>query len=188
MSNVTRKQLNLRMDVARDVLTRIETCEISPTTGAYYKYHGATLRDYLDAPEKLPLINCRVCALGAFFVALLDKPNRNHDWVSKYREAAQSVKNSWAFTAAASMSGACTGETIYLFLQDVFDLRQLQLIECAFEGAENILESHRTELSWDDEKACNRYWANHDSGREALALICNNIIRHNGVFDPTDQL
>ncbi len=177
---------NVRVAIAKDVLRWIETKRFLVKKGYYvvdqefdeYKDVGPALitkedvDTNADAKEIMQDRNCRVCALGACFLASLDRYNNVgcSDLVANYGNN---------YHKGQSLSQFDTMK----YLKRFFAPEQLDLIEAAFEMNvchRVVLERDNIELlkakKWGDE-----YFNN---PTERLEAIMENIIDNRGTFKP----
>lgn len=163
-----------RMAIALDAIAQIQKGRLFPTRGAYVRVWDTTqvshhpdgswfLSDLI--PSKpiqvrtfLKRLSCSVCALGALFVARVDKKDR-----LTCRDLAADL-------------GRHERNSYCRYLSEVFSKAQLDKIESAFESWNHKMTED--ELS--------RYYATFFTlePRECLLAILRNIVRNRGTFRP----
>ena len=174
---------NVRVAIAKDVLRWIETNKMVVSYGGNYVilqdrnpvsferaaiFSGEELASNVDAKQVLEDKKCIVCALGACFIAAIDRYN-NIGCRDLLKDSRPNSINQ--------------GDTM-AYLRRFFHPEQLDLIEAAFERS----SSHcRTLSSYSDEidKAI-EFGYEYRTGGPTLGLeaIMNNIIKNNGTFKP----
>jgi hypothetical protein len=109
--------------VCKDVLKRIDDGQYIPNTGNYIDLldRNVYLMDDDDVRKKINDIkNCKVCALGACILSTTSFANK-----LKYKN----IKD---------ISFSKESANVYKLLKKLFTLEQLLLIECAFEGWDEV--------------------------------------------------
>lgn len=190
-----------RMALAKDVLNLLGTSQIRPVSGEYffiekhselYVKERARLPD-IFAREHMPVLDqCHVCAQGAMMVALLQKQSGAFEELRRRYPA--HLQHAEVTTATEDMGRradfVAAGYVIRDLLSEVFDLKQLQMIECAYEGSENIASENVTLLSRDEIDACDNIFCSLDRdcfNYNRIEVIFNNILRYDGVFRPEEE-
>lgn len=176
----------VRVLVAKDVLKMLKSKRIKAQRGTYLigdKKFQALLEllsqkeinpywTKLDVTKQLPVPKaCTACALGSCFIAALDRFNE-----LKIGE--------FELYGRYPMRESYTG-----YLEQWFTRRQLNLIECAFEGGGRICEAA---LSPEDAHAAIRFRSNIladdvRGARAVLEAIMENIVNNKGTFKPKQE-
>lgn len=157
-----------RVAIAKDALAQLKTKVIQPTPGTYGNYRDSSgervtqgdLGKSLCVPEPP---TCEVCALGALTVGLALE--------------GQSLQ----------VEGGMLMGSVFSYLREFFDLKDLVLMETAFEGS-LISFSWVPHAERDDdfrakaEAARSWAWKYIDEPRKRLELILRNIIRNKGQY------
>src|SRR5271154_2955962 len=146
-----------RIAIAKDALKWIRAGVLEPSEGVYVRPQHQPTAEQSDLQLRdVVLGHCRVCAKGAIFLA---KAVRYDNVLAK----------DW--------SGGNSQTTDSL--QEHFDLDQLTLIECAFEGwvrtAEDVLGGDA------GQKVKSFFRANPDEKKRLVAIL-KNIIKNQGTF------
>lgn len=157
-----------RVEVAKDVLTRIHLNMIKPRRGVFFDFS-----DYYDKinKESINQYECKVCAKGALFAAFVGRVN-NFNSIDCYLE-----------------NEPYCDEGAHDKLTEIFSWEQLALIELAFEGIHYLdKDSIGNEIFLDSEIERNAkdFFRNYpiEKQNERLIAICENIINNNGTFIP----
>ena len=159
-----------RVLIAKDVIKLIKADKIIIKRGRYFytgltpTYKGKQLKDILPKIKK-----CEVCALGGLFYSYVSKYNNyeiNYDGLRYIDEMDDEMRD---------------------LLKDIFSVKQLRLIECAFEmiDVENACKSEG--YSWKTIQRAKDYREYYDlqfkkDDDQALIHIMKNIISNKGVF------
>lgn len=168
-----------RVLIAKDVITALDSKRFN-ATGMIYVDFGEDFEVPNDNQELCNIIkdkNCNVCALGALFVSAVER----YDELS-----CQEIQ----FEQGRTYPVISDNRGFIKYLGQFFDIEQLELIECAFEGRPTcgwILrnESHairRARIYCGDH--CSSHWP---AAKYRMRKIMNNIIRNNGTFDLNDN-
>jgi hypothetical protein len=181
---------NKAVSIAKDVIEHINSGKFLPTDKIYIKMHNGTANDdnlfgdnfpnkygyhFNDAVYELLKRPCEVCALGAMIM---------------------SAVNNYG-TSVTTMDA----RKLYNVLEPHFNIKDLALIEVAFEGAINGIISdsyrqrfrewravgddecgfnHNTSISFAEVAAALAFYRKHkDSAQERMRLIMQNIIENN---------
>jgi hypothetical protein len=108
--------------------------------------------------EKVNTKTCEVCAKGGLFVSYIGRVNNFSDDCLGNDESNEAHKK----------------------LLEVFTLRQLAIIEYAFEGTQYI---YSVNIPYDLEKKLHKFYdENYDDDDKRLIKICENIIKNKGTF------
>ena len=158
-----------RIAIAKDVIKLIKAKKITVQTEHYFiartksSYIGKQLK------EVLPKIKtCQVCALGGLF----------YSYVMKY--------NNYEIAGSGIGSVNVRDGNMRRLLEDIFTLKQLTLIECAFEKADinhqcSLVDCTITIMI----KAIHYRGKNNlKTDKDALIHIMQNIIKNKGTFKP----
>lgn len=160
---------NLRMAVVKDVLFQIEHDRITVEQGAYYSFAGKKFVQYVGIDGfELPTRECTVCALGALLVSYLRKDNSKFDVIEK----------------AGPMPGYAGAKLIDSILGDIFEPKQIQMIEVAFEG-DSLGYCRADLLSEHEQNLCFDFREKYPEAKDRLIGICHNILQNNGTFHPS---
>lgn len=167
-----------RVAIAKDVLAHIRYTNIQ--TGSYFS--GVISKEtskHIDGRENAQkhltkLQKCEVCAIGACLVShirLANKINLDSLGLNNHTTCIINNKKIWEVDASEYF--------IRDILGDYFNLNQLYMIECAFEGGMN---SER--LRNNDADDCKEFYDLYDTDKQRLKAIMENIILHDGEFNP----
>ncbi len=198
-----------RVQVARDVIEQLNTKQIISNPGRYFaglqqenplniKVDGDT--QVKAILEELP--PCKVCALGACFVAMMRRYNEH-----TVRDLIPTGSNSTNYASLREHLGTLSALTSYL--STLFSADQIKLIEVAYEGARlsgsfdyytkemplpvfNAHKFHMSRASYQSEYPASHFTIagikighrRNDDGSEILKDIMKNIIRNKGEFKP----
>lgn len=153
-----------RVAIAKDALVRIELELVKPMHGYFIenpyrlKYRGGDLKTILNTCD----IECDCCAKGTLFISVVGKSNSFHT----------SQLNSYTQDSNRDYSDE------HLKLKEFFDIKQLDLIETAFEG-----ESYLEKISKEEvEKAIAWKKKQKVGAKRLLQRILRNIIKNKGTF------
>lgn len=157
-----------RIAIAKDVLQLIKLINVTPGCYIYHKDYGS-LDHSLPLKESMDpkfLRSCNTCAIGGMFLG----------YVRLYNSA--TVKDCrW-------LGRDYDEQNIPKPLLEIFGIRQLAIIEAAFEGKiygdKGIYDFEFTELNFIN--LCGQRWNNKYSPHDRLKYICLNIIRNKGYF------
>lgn len=161
---------DLRVQIAKDVISRLNTGQIDPLPGVYFNLNGSEF--VISAlPEVLAQgLPCTACAVGAVFAAC--------------------VSTQGGYDVTSPLIVRDSYERLYLdhfrtYLTQWFTQEQLQLIECYFEGKwvdsidEDSDEPYKDQEQYDPaEEFVFRY----PNPKVRLTKIMQNIIKNNGIF------
>jgi len=192
-----------RVLIAQDALARLSAGAFIPTQGIFI--HLETTERILSDDKVIGLVNknkCEACAMGGLFISYLNIKNG-----LTVRDAGA---DRWGI--ANAMVFDLKWEVLLKRMMEIFDVTQMALIECAFEGWSSLLERsitttydsvHRGKLielrrSEAFEKArefrrryFNSSWGAYETATEVRAArtklmeaILINIIEHDGEFLP----
>ncbi len=170
----------MRVEIAQDVLKALKTKRINASHNGYMTADDEKLADLasaweeedLEALMKLsqeeysPPKACDVCAIGAVFVAAVDR----HDAL----KLSEVYKN--------SIDGDIGDDLMLPYLNKWFEDSQLRLMEYAFEN-----EFHGTNYDGPDDdvcKAAEAFYEFYDEPGDRVTAIMNNIIENKGTFIP----
>lgn len=168
-----------RVAIARDVLKQIKKKKILPMHSCYvdsiiYKGNSEIRFDQNIQLNKITskIKDCEACAVGSLFLCAIDRNNHFdlkqakllHDGSGGYPEIQMSPK------------------PIFAYLKRFFTIKQIQLIEIAFEGyysgnfGKNIITFKESEKAMD--------FRDGTLLSERLVCIMKNIIENKGTFKP----
>jgi len=165
----TRKQRNLAIKVAKDVLESIHGLAIQ--TGAYV-YASTDLDGIKGSKAQAEYLStnkrCRTCALGACLLSLVKLRNKFEFEISNdtYGDHSPYIGVSW--------------ETAQERLKEAFTPQQIQQIEDAF-------EVYRMGNIYPDLQATIRFGQAYSDDAERLTAIMQNIIDNDGIFTPVPR-
>lgn len=152
-----------RIVLAKDVIDILQSNKITAKRCAYFEMYGHSKKDEIN--ELVGKTPCKVCALGGLFVAEV------------------------MYTDRATIGDADNRFFIKDRLNEYFEERQLGLIESAFEGTAEFCDGKG--YSEDEVEAAINFVHNNDRYRDqyiypedAMMLIMQNIVEHNGDFVP----
>jgi hypothetical protein len=158
-----------RVLVAKDILDLLAAQAIHPEKGAYVDLDARAilkpeeqLREAFE--EELQQYGCRVCAIGATFVAAV----RRFNDVTAERFVAD------------GLTGLAARPHIIDYMLRIFDRLQLDMIEAAFEG----VEFAPMRLSEDAYSRCYLFFNQYEHDIDCFRAIMQNIIANNGEFIP----
>jgi hypothetical protein len=141
-----------RVMIAQDCIDRLGCKLLSANTGSFITFMG------LVNQEKVNTKTCEVCAKGGLFVSYIGRVNNFSDDCLGNDESNEAHKK----------------------LLEVFTLRQLAIIEYAFEGTQYI---YSVNIPYDLEKKLHKFYdENYDDDDKRLIKICENIIKNKGTF------
>lgn len=169
MSRLTKTEKQAaRVEIAKDVLKWLRAGKLNASPGTYCALPFET--EAYDAPLNLQTAlqkkvtktkPCHVCALGALFIGAVDKYNKVEVPVGGYLKKTQSGLTSR--------------------LKDYFDVRQLRLIESAFEGG-NFAKDSGTMFEYIAGFNYRGFYFTYRDSRARLKAIMENIIANEGTF------
>jgi hypothetical protein len=188
---MTKKQKNLAVKVAKDVLESIGLLDVSAGSGyvtGLSASHVFSVKGSKNQAKELKKV-CGVCALGACFLSAVSLTNK-FDFEGLAHVSEYSGEKTFAFNAI-------NGKITVNRLMDVFTPEQMVLIECAFEGfgmgsaAAGRLLTYKTERDLDDfysqVDAAQKFGNKYLTSKKRLAGIMRNIIKNGGEFIPTTK-
>jgi hypothetical protein len=161
-----------RMTIAQDVIDRIKIGQITPSTGrTLHKFNIQRSPNY--SVKKLlaqPIFNCQACALGAMFMANVGINNNCN------------VNTTQHITASSSILKRAVNND----LSDIFSVKQMALIEIAFEQTVSIANGSVIHSKHDLDRSIKFCGEGHKrlNDKDKLLKICNNIIKNQGAFKP----
>jgi hypothetical protein len=161
----TKSQEQVR--IAKDVIAQITARKLKISTGSYFSagsawYNDMNRRVSLGEDPQLKDVlpkKCEVCAIGAVFVAAVDRHNK-----LKLNAVTTDIKDIEMLS----------------FLKKWFTERQMRLMEAAFEG--RVQGSGWNLLSNEEEERAEAYRYKYPSARSRLVAIMKNVIRNKGAF------
>lgn len=164
-----------RVQIARDCLVRIDLDQFAITCGWTIKLtqNNKNLLEtdsIKDTINNFSLPECHVCAKGGLFMSYIGRVNN-----FKFSE----VRNDNNPKTSPEMKK----------LMEIFTKRQLNGIECAFEG--KTYTFHHDQY-YDFYLLCSQYTLEMEkehgflTPKEYLKSICKNIIKNKGTFNPKD--
>jgi len=142
-----------RVMIAQDCIDRIGCNLIQANTGSFIVYKGSNVNQ-----ARVNATTCEVCAKGGLLASYIGRVNNFNDECLGNSEDNEAHKK----------------------LLEVFTLRQLAIIEYAFEGTQYICSvSISHDMQNKLEKFFNENYADDD---KRLIKICENIIKNKGTF------
>ncbi len=170
-----------RVAIAKDVLEHLEANKIIASSGNWLIGIEFSMEEYsnnIGLKEKFSTETqkCEACAIGGMFFAAVKLFNKLN---------VQDLSNAPLYCNGESIPCYSFGlSTIRPYLLQFFDLKQLMLIEIAFEtgvGQYRLydLPESEEELGYVASKFCVNM-----SSEDSMKLIMQNIIKNNGTFDP----
>lgn len=157
----------MRVRIAKDVLAQVKADRLTPREQSYLIFrgalpvdsHGYISNEDVDVRDTLKGAKCQVCALGALFVAAVDRFNE-----CQLPACRLSVGNRLDLTD---------------YLAKAFSATQMDAIEAAFEG--------QSYAHGDRDRVYNsRFVDAYDDSTERLRAIMRNIVRNGGTFRPSE--
>lgn len=162
-----------RVAIAKDVIETLEIGRMKATAGTYYELdewiEGAneSFETAALSVRKRGNTECRVCAIGAAAVCAVglydEAPELELNWQTSW--SAHDV-NSWDMRNV---------------LARWFTRKQLDLIECAFEGDDDFTAGGSSQ---DARDRAIRFGERSEDDRDRLVSIMQNIVRNKGSFRP----
>jgi hypothetical protein len=141
-----------RVMIAQDCIDRLGCKLLSANTGSFITFMG------LVNQEKVNTNTCEVCAKGGLFVSYIGRVNNFSD----------------------DCLGNDASNEAHKKLREIFTLRQLAIIEYAFEGTQYI---YSVNIPYDLEKKLHKFYdENYYYDDQRLIKICENIIKNKGTF------
>lgn len=143
-----------RVMIAQDCIDRLACKLLSANTGSFITYEVGVV----VTQERVNTIGCEVCAKGGLFASYIGRVNNFSD----------------------NCLGNDENNKAHKKLLEVFTLRQLAIIEYAFEGTQYIYSvniPHDTQNKLED-----FYIENSGDDDQRLIKICENIIKNKGTF------
>jgi hypothetical protein len=162
----------MRVAIAKDVLTQIKLKKLEPTSGVYLD-KSFVLREDDDISkqvlQQLPKKNCAVCAVGACFVSSLKlfnkyEPSDGYGWRLFGNERVKISSYSMRSDQLAKH----------------FSYKQLDVIEAAFERSNEY--SYRDQPM--SEKKVGNFSRKYKTDTDLMVAIMKNIIKNKGLFKP----
>lgn len=141
-----------RVMIAKDCIDRLACKLLSANTGSFITYVGEINQ------ERVNTLGCEVCAKGGLFASYIGRVNNFSD----------------------DCLGNDEDNLAHKKLREIFTLRQLAIIEYAFEGTQYIYSvniPHDTQNKLED-----FYIENSGDDDQRLIKICENIIKNKGTF------
>jgi len=165
-----------RVLVAQDVIAQIKAKRFTAETGTWTDMrapgtsqleHDASFQEtFLDNPG----VKCQCCAVGSLFLGCTLFTNKIEN---------AEVDDNWEL-------GALLFER-HKFgngFEKLFSLKQLGLIEAAFEGETNFFQDDDWGVSDKEYSAATDFYLNHVNAEKRLIAIMKNIIANKGTFKP----
>lgn len=156
-----------RIRVAQDVIDRISLSQLTPRAGNFCIFNEIPLE--VEKEEKLSErlksleLKCTVCAKGGLFLSYIGI-----------------VNNYNTSPLATNLYGESIQSDEMKQLMEVFDAKQLAMIETAFERS---YFSWNAPLSYYEIQDCKDFGYRFDNSSQRLIGICENIIKY-GKFNP----
>lgn len=165
-----------RIAIAKDVLKWISKDKINPVKGTYVKLPGeftSTISEESPLDKVFETEQCKACALGACFIAMVDLGNNiKLGDIFKRDEYDDSFEqeriNDWDMKN---------------HLNKIFNKTQMDLIESAFETDDMSTNGGWKIPSPSIQKAINLGYG-YDENSDRLKVIMKNIIKNKGTFKP----
>lgn len=169
------KKQKQRIAIAKDAIKQLSVWNVGG--GGYCSFGEKVLPEGKNLKKVLPDLEagCNVCAKGALFLSFVHKYNKI---------TTDEVRNSWGESRIDN----------YLILEKLtplFSQEQLDLIERAFEGYDEIEDEEKygfvkVDVGWGE---CEygivySYYEVYTDHAQRLEVILKNIIRNNGTFKP----
>lgn len=159
-----------RIKIIKDVISLLKSRKIIPTqhSGSYisisaeYTYNK---KDQLN--EVLDDKTCTVCGIGGLFVS------------------AVSLHNNLIAGDIGYLTSGADGTRLKRYLQNWFDIKQLGLIECAFEDSHSFAAVSSPQKAIWDARHFGSQWGD---PKERLLKICENILDNKGIFKPAQRI
>lgn len=172
---MTKKEL--RIAVAKDVLSALRTKKIKPAEGEFVR--PSVCPTDLSASKKVAATiqkDCVVCNLGAMFVSLVKLDNKfQFEWLEDPCSGNQEVYIRYPLPR----------------MRDLFSAQQLILIEHAFEGPDSgYITDHFREYDPNAEvpqrlqDAAYKFYESHSDPAKRMRAVMQNIVKNEGVFKP----
>jgi hypothetical protein len=140
-----------RVMIAQDCIDRIDCGLLSANTGAFVSYSGVVNQTRVNT------ISCEVCAKGGLLASYIGRVNNfNNDCLGNDEDNEAHKK-----------------------LKEIFTLRQLAIIEYAFEGSQYI---YSVGIPRDIQNKLFEFYENYNDDNQRLIKICQNIIKNKGTF------
>lgn len=141
-----------RVMIAQDCIDRLGCNLLSAYTGSFITYIGEVNQ------EKVNTMTCEVCAKGGLFASYIGRVNNFSD----------------------DCLGNDEDNLAHKKLREIFTLRQLAIIEFAFEGQQYI---YSVNIPYDMQVKLEKFFDdNYDDDDQRLIKICENIIKNKGTF------
>jgi hypothetical protein len=166
------EQAAMRVAIAKDAIEQIKAGRLIPQSGVYLRVEGKSfyrVDPRMQIKELVAGTRCTVCALGAVFIAAVDKRN--------------------AIAVREIVEGdGCTSWTFRNYLQNLFSREQLCLIEMAFEQNDSPGDfgEFGVVVGRDEVLDCWRWVDEVPESRDRLTAILENVVRNDGTFKPAD--
>lgn len=167
----------MRITIAKDVLAQLDAKKIVATPGTWVDDSNlGSLSDYVyeetadsDAPIDAcefteGITKCRCCALGSIFISLTK-------------------------VSRVLLSGSLHAEDVFDHLPSspltrYFSVKQLELIEQAFEGLEGAYIAD----GFQNEEDCMTFYYTYPNAKKRLQAIMKNIVKNKGTFVPSKDI
>lgn len=142
-----------RVMIAQDCIDRIKCNLLTANTGSFIVYNGSNVNQ-----TRVNATTCEVCAKGGLLASYIGRVNNFNDECLGNDEDNEAHKK----------------------LLEVFTLRQLAIIEYAFEGTQYI---YSISIPHDMQKKLEDFYdENYEDDDQRLIKICENIIKNKGTF------
>jgi hypothetical protein len=142
-----------RVMIAQDCIDRLSCSLLLANTGSFITYMGEEVNKTIVNTR-----TCEVCAKGGLFASYIGRVNNFNDECLGNDEDNEAHKK----------------------LREIFTLRQLAIIEYAFEGTQYI---YSVDIPQDMQKKLEDFYdENYDDDDQRLIKICENIIKNKGAF------
>ena len=164
-----------RVAVAKDVLARIKTKNITPVSGTFF---CSKTQPEGSIKNELKNNKCGACAKGSLFLSFIGFTNKFNfnDFDIKTSSFGDYIDDKFKYFVTR---GEELNSDEMKRLSVLFSRKQLSVIETAYEGS---VYYWNEEITNKEENACMAFYDKHNSTTERLTAICNNIIKNKGTF------
>jgi len=175
-----------KITIAKDVLARIQSKNFFPKTNGFLKFEN---KGIVELKEIFNTTECEGCARGGIFCSYI---GINNDLKLKLKSTTNIILEGCVSSNMRSEYHFKKDQEI----RDLFERKQITLIEATFEGIDVINENEyligtyynnefiNDETDWDRDELTDliENFRNDLTSKEILIKIMNNIINNNGVF------
>lgn len=173
-----------KVQIAKDCIERIKIKQFQPYSGAVISGGSirklnkgfkieTSLKEVLNNDNVIP---CDVCAKGGLFMSYIGRTN-------ELKLCELSFNKSELLDEFTDPNSPTTIE--HTKLLEIFDIRELSYIECAFEGTQYLeedLKGKAIAFSSVEYLKAHDFYCLHINENDRLITICNNIIQNKGRF------